>query len=63
MYNLESVLENETHKILWDLDIQTDNLISNGPSDQIIVNKIQRICQIVDFTVLADNRAKLKEEK
>ena len=27
-YNLESILENEIHKILWDLVIQTDHLIS-----------------------------------
>ena len=26
--NLESVLENETHKILWNFEIQTDYLIS-----------------------------------
>ena len=24
MYKPESVLENETHKILWDFEIQTD---------------------------------------
>ena len=27
MHNIESVLENETHKILWDFVIQTDHLI------------------------------------
>ena len=28
MHSSESVLENETHKLLWDFDIQTDHLIS-----------------------------------
>ena len=28
MHNLEPVLENDTHKLLWDFDIQTDHLIS-----------------------------------
>ena len=28
VHNPESVLENETHKILWEFDIQTDHLIS-----------------------------------
>ena len=28
MPNPESVLENETHKLLWDFDIQTEHLIS-----------------------------------
>ena len=27
-YNLESVLEDEMHKVLWDFEIQTDHLIS-----------------------------------
>ena len=31
MHNPESVLENETHKFLWDFDIQTDHLISTRP--------------------------------
>ena len=30
-HNLESALENEMHKILWDLEIQTDHLISVRP--------------------------------
>ena len=28
MHNLKPVLENDTHKLLWDFDIQTDHLIS-----------------------------------
>ena len=27
MHNPESVPENETHKVLWDFEIQTDHLI------------------------------------
>ena len=26
MYNPETVLENETHKLIWDFEIQTDHL-------------------------------------
>ena len=33
MHNLESALENETYKILWDFEIRTDHLISTRPSD------------------------------
>ena len=29
MHNPESILENETHKVLWDFEIQTDLQISN----------------------------------
>ena len=38
MHNLESILENETHKIPWDFEIQTDLLILY----LLIVNKKKR---------------------
>ena len=59
-----SVLVNETHKLLWDFDIQTDHLISARRPDFIIINNNnnnKRTCKIVDFAVLADHRVKLKE--
>ena len=39
MHNSASVLENDTHKLLWDFDIQMDHLISARRPDQIIINK------------------------
>ena len=39
MYNTESVLEIETHKVLWDLEIQMDHLFSVRRPDLVIVNK------------------------
>ena len=39
MHNPESVLENETDKILWDFEIQTDRLISARQPDLVTVNK------------------------
>ena len=64
MHNPEPVLENETHKLLWDFDIQTDHLISARRPDLIIINKKKKkkkICKIVDFAVPADHKIKLKE--
>ena len=55
MHNPEYVLENETHKILWDFEIQTDHLIST--------DKKERTYWIVDFAVPADYRVKLKKSK
>ena len=65
MQNPTSVLENDTYKLLWDFDIQTDNLISAGRSDQEIINlkKKERTCRIVDFAVPADHSVKLKESE
>ena len=42
MHNPAPVLENDTHKLLWDLDIQTDLLISTKRPDLIIINKKRR---------------------
>ena len=39
MHNLAPVLENDTQKLLWDFDIQTDHLISARRPDLIIINK------------------------
>ena len=38
MHNPAPVLENDTHKLQWDFDIQTDNLISARRLDIIIIN-------------------------
>ena len=64
MHNPPPVLENDTHKLLWDFDIQTDPRISARRPDLIIINnnnKKKRICKIVDFVVASDYRIKLKE--
>ena len=39
MHNPEPVLKNDTQKLLWDFDIQTDHLISARRPDLIIINK------------------------
>ena len=61
MHNPAPVLENATHKLLWDFNIQTDHLIPARRPDLIINNKKRRTCKIVDFVVPADHRIKLKE--
>ena len=42
MHISESVQENETYKVLWDFDIQTDYLILTRRPDLMIVNKKKR---------------------
>ena len=61
MHNLAPVLENGSHKLLWDSDTHTDHLHSARRPDLIIINKKKRICKIDDFAVPADRRIKLKE--
>ena len=68
MHNPAPVLENDTHKILWDFNIQTDHLIPARRPNLIIIKKKkkkkkkkERIRNIVDFAVPADHRINLKE--
>ena len=61
MHNPESVLRNETNKILWDFKIRNDQLISANRSDLVIANKNKRTCNIVNFAVSAVFIVKLKE--
>ena len=54
MHNPASVLKNDTHKLLWDFDIQT------RPYNN---QQKKRTYKIVDFTVPPDHRIKLKESE
>ena len=52
----------ETHKLLWDFEIQTHRLISARRPDLVIVNKKENL-RVVDFAVLLDHRVKSKESE
>ena len=43
MHKPESVLEDETHKILWDFEIQRDHLAKKIPSQKTIINKQKKV--------------------
>ena len=57
MHNPESFIENETHKLLWCIKIQTEHEISA----RLSYNNKKKTCINVDSAVLADYRAKSKE--
>ena len=65
MHSPAPVLKNDTYKLLWDFDIQTDHLISARIPDLTIINKKKKrkICKVVDFAVPADHRIKQKESE
>ena len=63
MHNPVPVRENDTHKLLWDFNIQTNHLILARRQDLIIINKRNRICKIVEFAVPTDHRINLKESE
>ena len=50
MHKPESFLENESHKVLWEFEIQIDPLISARRRD------------LMDFAISVDHRKKAKRE-
>ena len=56
MHKPESLQENETHKILWDFEIQTDCQIFTKRPDPVLINKKKRTCHLVDFDIPGDHR-------
>ena len=63
MHNPTSVQENVTHKLLWDVEIKTDHLISDRRPDLLIINKKREKLQNCGLAVPADHRVKLKESE
>ena len=59
MLHPESFAENETHKVLWDFEIQTDHLISDSWFDILIVYKESENL----LTVSVKLKIKLKERE
>ena len=55
MHNLNSILENETRKVFWDFEKQTDHLISVRQPDFELVN--------IKKENLADHRENEKIDK
>ena len=62
-HNPEYILEDDTHKILRDFEIQIDYIISARSPDLVRTEKKNRTCRIVDSVVLSDHRVKLKVSK
>ena len=65
MHKPETLLENDSHNILWDFEIQTDDLILTRRPDHVTVDEREKkkTCWIVNFAVLADYRVKTKDIK
>ena len=66
MHKQEFILENEIHKILWDFEIQTDQLIPARRRDLLLIknknkNKKERTCRLLDLAVPMDHWVKIKE--
>ena len=52
----EGVVEKEAAKVLWDINVQCDNVIQARRPDVIVIHKEKKEALIVDIAVPADTR-------
>ena len=62
-HEVETVLENETFKILWDFNIYTDRIIHHRRPDIVVVDKVDSRIKIIDIAVLWDANIESKYRK
>ena len=63
MHKPEFILENKTHRIVWDSEIQMDHQILARRPDLVLINKKKReTCHLVGFAVPVEHREKAKRE-
>lgn len=59
-YNPETVLEDNSTKILWDKTLHTDKTIMSNRPDITIIDKIQKITYFIEISVPNDNNIHTK---
>ena len=59
----EGSVENENVKLLWDTNVQCDNIIEARRPDILRVEKMEKRCSIIDIAVPADVRCSEKKGK
>ena len=62
-YVPEGVVENEEIKVLWDINVQCDNVIEARRPHTIVIDKKERKGIIIDIAVPADVRVGEKERE
>ena len=63
MHKSESTQEKETHKSLWDFEVQTDHRIPVRKPKSLMMNEKKRTIRTEAFAVLADDWVKIKENE
>ena len=59
----ESILENEMHKIIWDILIQRNRPIPTRRPYLVLINKEKKNCHLVDFGFQQTTKEKIKESE
>ena len=57
----ERAVEDDDVKLIWDINIQCDNVIEARRPDLILVDKKAKLCVIIDVAIPGDCRMREKE--
>ena len=63
LHNPQTVTKNVNHKLIWDMNIQCDNIIVERRPDIVIVNKGEKAAIIIDVAIPGDKRIIEKEKE
>ena len=63
MHNPECVQENETHKLLWDFEVQTDHLISARRPGVVIIDKKKENLKICELCCPGRPQSKIERKR
>ena len=63
IYSPQTVSENIYHKLIWDMNIQCDNVIVERRPDIVIVDKTEKTAIIIDAAIPGDRRIIDKEKE
>ena len=63
LHNPQTVSENVNHSLIWDMNIQCDNVIVERKPDIVIVNKMEKTAFIIDVPIPGDKRIIDKEKE
>ena len=62
LHNPQTVSENVNHKLIWDLNVQCDNVILEKGPHIVIVNKREKTAIVIDVAISRDKRIVDKEK-
>ena len=62
-HNPDSVVENNSVKILWDFNIFVDHVISARWLDIAVIDKVSSVVTLIDVSIPADKHLTVKEEE
>jgi len=59
----ELVIETDSVKILWDMNIQTDHVTEHRQPDIVVIDKDNKRALLIDIAVPADAKVEEKEQE